>query len=238
MCHQGCGRGNRSTLPPMAVSDSYLHEFSEPLGYLDFAAIGPPSRRVRGAVADAYAKVSEPDGDVGPPILGAYEAALGTAGRFLGVAPELVTVVPSTSAGLFAVAFGLAPFGGNIVVPAHEFPANIYPWLRAAGMGGPEIRVVEIPDRRARRAGHPGYQPLRGIGRRGRGARHPRRQLPARLRGGLEVAPGGPVDERRSGRRRERAGRWATSRRPAAHEEIGCGGGSGGRRRCHGVACS
>lgn len=132
----------------MALTDTYLHEFSEPLGYLDFAAIGPPSRRVRGAVTDAYSRVSEPDGDIGSPILGAYEAALGTAGRFLGVAPELVTVVPSTSAGLFAVAFGLAPFGGNIVVPSHEFPANIYPWLRAAGMGGPEIRLVEIPDRR------------------------------------------------------------------------------------------
>jgi selenocysteine lyase/cysteine desulfurase len=132
----------------MAVSDGYLLEFSEPLGYLDFASIGPPSRRVRSAVADAYARVSEPDGPLGPPLLGAYEAALGTIGRFLGVAPELVTVVPSTSTGLFRVAFGLAPFGGNIVVPSHEFPANIYPWLRAAGMGGPEIRLVEVPDRR------------------------------------------------------------------------------------------
>lgn len=132
----------------MAVSDAYIHEFSEPLGYLDFAAIGPPSQRVRTAVADAYARVSEPDGPIGPWILGGYEAALATAGRFLGVAPELVTVVPSTSTGLFRVAFGLAPFGGNVVVPAHEFPANIYPWLRAAGMGGPEIRLVDVPDRR------------------------------------------------------------------------------------------
>lgn len=132
----------------MAVSDAYLHEFSEPVGYLDFAGIGPPSHRVRAAVADAYARVAAPDVAIGPPMLGAYEAALATAGRFLGVAPELVTVVPSTSTGLFRVAFGLAPFGGNIVVPAHEFPANIYPWLRAAGMGGPEVRLVDVPDRR------------------------------------------------------------------------------------------
>ncbi|MEA2001186.1 MAG: aminotransferase class V-fold PLP-dependent enzyme [Actinomycetota bacterium] len=132
----------------MAVSDAYLHEFSEPVGYLDFAGIGPPSRRVRAAVADGYARVSEPDTDLGPSILGGYEAGLGTVGRFLGVAPELATVVPSTSTGLFRIAFGLAPFGGNIVVPAHEFPANIYPWLRAAGMGGPEVRLVDVPDRR------------------------------------------------------------------------------------------
>lgn len=132
----------------MAVSDSYLNEFSEPLGYLDFAAVGPPSRRVRSAVADAYVRASEPDGRLGPSMLGAYEAALGTYGRFLGVAPELITAVPNTSTALFHVAFGLAPFGGNIVVPAHEFPTNLYPWLRAAGMGGPEVRMVEIPDRR------------------------------------------------------------------------------------------
>lgn len=132
----------------MPLSDTYLNEFSEPIGYLDFAAIGPPSRRVRQAVADAYTRVSNPDGPIGPSMLGAYEAALGTYGRFLGVAPELVTAVPNTSTALFHVAFGLAPFGGNIVVPAHEFPANLYPWLRAAGMGGPEVRMVDVPDRR------------------------------------------------------------------------------------------
>ena len=132
----------------MAVSDAYLHEFSEPLGYLDFAAIGPPSLRVRGAVSDALIRVSEPEGPLGPSILGTYEAALGTVGRFLAMAPELITVVPSTSTGLFGIAFGLVPFGGNVVVPAHEFPANIYPWLRAAGVGGPEVRLVYVPDRR------------------------------------------------------------------------------------------
>jgi selenocysteine lyase/cysteine desulfurase len=132
----------------MALSANYFSEFSEPLGYLDFAAVGPPSRRVRQTVADAYARASEPDGPVGPSMLGAYEAALGAYGRFLGVAPELVTVTPNTSTALFHVAFGLAPFGGNIVVPAHEFPTNVYPWLRAAGMGGPEVRMVEVPDRR------------------------------------------------------------------------------------------
>jgi selenocysteine lyase/cysteine desulfurase len=132
----------------MAVSGAYLSEFSEPVGYVDFAAIGPPSRRVVGAVSGAYGRVAEPDGDFGQAALGAYEAALGMLGRFLGVAPELVTVVPSTSTGLFRVAFGLAPGDGNVVVPSHEFPANVYPWLRAAALGGPEVRLVEVPDRR------------------------------------------------------------------------------------------
>jgi len=46
------------------------------------------------------------------------------------------------------VAFGLAPGGGNVVIPSHEFPANVYPWLRVETLGGPEVRLVEIPDRR------------------------------------------------------------------------------------------
>lgn len=132
----------------MAVSDAYLSEFSEPVGYADFASIGPPSRRVVGAVTDAYRRVAEPGGDIGPAALGSYEAALGALGRFLGVAPEFVTVVPSTSTGLFRVAFGMAPGDGNVVVPSHEFPANLYPWLRAEALGGPEVRLVDVPDRR------------------------------------------------------------------------------------------
>jgi selenocysteine lyase/cysteine desulfurase len=132
----------------MSVSTSYLNEFSEPIGYIDFAAMGPPSLRVRNAVAEAYARASEPEGPVGPVMLGRYEAALARCGRFLGVEPELVTTVPNTSTALFHVAFGIAPFGGNIVVPSHEFPTNLYPWLRAAGMGGPEVRMIDVPDRR------------------------------------------------------------------------------------------
>jgi selenocysteine lyase/cysteine desulfurase len=46
------------------------------------------------------------------------------------------------------VAFGLLGAGGNVVVASHEFPANLYPWLRAGRAGGPEVRLVDVPDRR------------------------------------------------------------------------------------------
>ena len=61
---------------------------------------------------------------------------------------EQVTAIPTTSDGLFQVAFGLLSAGGNVVVPSHEFPANLYPWLRAEEAGGPAMRKVEIPDGR------------------------------------------------------------------------------------------
>ena len=60
--------------------------------------------------------------------------------RLVGAAPDRVPTIPSTSAGIFQVAFGLLGSGGNVVVPAHEFPANVYPWLRAEAAGGPQVR--------------------------------------------------------------------------------------------------
>jgi selenocysteine lyase/cysteine desulfurase len=71
-------------------------------------------------------------------------AAKESIAAFLATTPEHVTVLPSTSAGLFPVAFGLS--GGNVIVPSHEFPANLYPWLRAEERGGPRVRLIDVPD--------------------------------------------------------------------------------------------
>lgn len=125
---------------------SYLAEFGEPAGYLDFASIGPVSARVVAATRKAWEWLHAPPGSPVPIVMEEYEAAKAVIARFLTVPAEDVTIIPSTSAGLFQVAFGLT--GGNVVVAAHEFPANVYPWLRAAGRGGPEVRLVEVPDLR------------------------------------------------------------------------------------------
>ena len=73
-----------------------------------------------------------------------YETARARAGEFVGGDAHNVTFIPATSDGLFQVAFGLHT--GNVVVAAHEFPANTYPWRRAAQRAGPEVRFVECPD--------------------------------------------------------------------------------------------
>ncbi len=128
------------------LPEAYLAEYSEPAGYLDFASVSPVARRVATAVAAALWSVHSPDASPLEEVMGGYgEAAATVAGR-LGVAADDVAFPPGTSAGLFQVAFGLPT--GNIVVPRHEFPANVYPWLRASSRGGPEVRFVEIPDGR------------------------------------------------------------------------------------------
>ncbi|MDJ0960260.1 MAG: aminotransferase class V-fold PLP-dependent enzyme [Acidimicrobiia bacterium] len=130
------------------IPESYAAEFSEGFGYLDHASVGPPSRRVISSVADAYRRIADTEVSVAGWTFGLYESALADVARFLAVTPEQVTVIPTTSDGLFQVAFGLHAAGGNVVVPSHEFPANLYPWLRAESAGGPEVRLVEVPDGR------------------------------------------------------------------------------------------
>ena len=131
-----------------ALPAAYLEQFSEPPGYLEFASTGPLSRRVREAVSGAMEAVAAPRGSAWEAVADSYTGALAAMARLLAVRPDQVTPVPSTSAGLFQAAFGLIGAGGNVVVPAHEFPANLYPWLRAAEAGGPEVRLLDCPDGR------------------------------------------------------------------------------------------
>ncbi len=127
---------------------AYLDQFDAPDGYLDFAAIGPPGRMARDAVARAAAAVASPAAPIGEVLDAMGSQARATIAAFLGVDPDHATYVFGTSEGLFHVAFGLIGAGGNVVVPAHEFHSNLYPWLRAEAIGGPEVRLVEPEDGR------------------------------------------------------------------------------------------
>ncbi len=130
------------------MNSDYLAEFDERDGYLNFASVGPPSRSARFASRDLLDQVAMGDQAATQIIGPAYQTARSEIANALGVEDGLVTSVPSTSAGIMQIAFGLIGCGGNIVVPASEFPANRYPWLRAESVGGPEVRAVEIADGR------------------------------------------------------------------------------------------
>jgi selenocysteine lyase/cysteine desulfurase len=123
--------------------NGYLEQFDAPAGYLDFAAIGPPGRMVRSAVADAIGAIAGPEVPITEVLDPMGNTARGTIARFLGAEEDHATYVFGTSEGLFHAAFGLIAADGNVVVPAGEFPSNIYPWLRAEAAGGPEVRLVE-----------------------------------------------------------------------------------------------
>ena len=128
----------------MSVSKDYLSQFSAPDGYLDFAAVGPPSQAATEALMKAFKWVASPTGPAGVPLHAGVLRARQSVATMLGANVDQVGLTHSTSEGLFSAAFGLGE-GGNVVVPAGEFPANLYPWIRAAERSGPEVRFVEIP---------------------------------------------------------------------------------------------
>ncbi len=127
----------------MPLPQSFLDQFDEPFGYMDFASIGAMSIPARAGLQDMADAMSGSRGKLVPMVMERVETARRRGARLVGVPTEQVTLVPSTSAGLFAVAFGLA--GGSVVVPETEFPANLYPWVRAAKAGRIDLRTFPVP---------------------------------------------------------------------------------------------
>ncbi len=62
--------------------------------------------------------------------------ARGAAARLMGVPPVDVALIKNTTEGLAFVANGLAwQPGDRVIVPNHEFPSNVYPWLALRDRG-------------------------------------------------------------------------------------------------------
>ena len=126
--------------------EQYRAHFSSAPGYLDFARYGPPSDVVESASATSLATVSHGFADIDS--LSTREIAVLSkvaemTGRRSG---ESVTFAASTSAAITLVAFALQ--GGpsaELLVSPREFPANIYPWVRAQNFGGPRVAWLDTP---------------------------------------------------------------------------------------------
>jgi selenocysteine lyase/cysteine desulfurase len=119
---------------------AYLSAFAEDEGYLDFARVGPPSADVVTAGTTALAGTATAGTGTVDGLMRAEARLLSASARLTGFAPGALVCTPSTSAGLFQVAFALS---GTVLVSPAEFPANLYPWWRAAAAG--RLRVAELP---------------------------------------------------------------------------------------------
>ncbi|MEV7280024.1 aminotransferase class V-fold PLP-dependent enzyme [Streptomyces sp. NPDC093111] len=115
-----------------------------PVGYLDYARVGPLTPESASALADAVAVAGRcGPGDIDG-LFALSDAARASAARLLDARPHEIALAPSTSNGLFTAAAALRG-PGTVLVPRDEFPANVYPWLRFAGRGGLGVRFVD-PD--------------------------------------------------------------------------------------------
>ncbi len=110
------------------IDSSYLAQFREPEGYLDFARFGPPSI----PVVSATSRLMEQAALAGPStvdtLMREEQRVKAAVARLCSSDTDHVALVPNTSIGLFQAAFGLS---GTVMYSASEFPANTYPWVRA-----------------------------------------------------------------------------------------------------------
>ncbi|WP_232837988.1 aminotransferase class V-fold PLP-dependent enzyme [Streptomyces atratus] len=112
------------------------------VGYLDYARVGPLSRPAAAALTAATALATRVDPADLDRLFALSDAARTSAARLLDARRHEIALAPSTSNGLFTVAAALhGP--GTVLVPRGEFPANLYPWLRFVGRGGPAVRLVD-----------------------------------------------------------------------------------------------
>ncbi|MEU4449556.1 aminotransferase class V-fold PLP-dependent enzyme [Actinosynnema sp. NPDC050801] len=121
----------------MRIPSSYLVQFHEPEGYLDFARFGPPSF----AVVDTSTRLVEAAVSAGPStvddLMRQELRAKAAVARLCRGDTDHVTLLPNTSTGLFQAALGVT---GEVLVSSGEFPANTYPWARS-----PSVDVSWLP---------------------------------------------------------------------------------------------
>ncbi|MEP6568395.1 MAG: aminotransferase class V-fold PLP-dependent enzyme [Acidobacteriota bacterium] len=117
--------------------------------YLNHAAVSAPPTPTINAIKSQLADVSENGSINFRRWLAVKENARRLVAGMLGVLPEQVAFMRNTSDGLSTVANGLdwQP-GDNLVTFRHEFPSNLYPWLRLRDALGVEVRVCEERDAR------------------------------------------------------------------------------------------
>lgn len=110
--------------------------------FLDHAAVSPISRAAHSALC-SWADDVLFNGEVNEP---AWEKEIenvrALAAELLDTTPECIAFIKNTSEGIGFVAEGY-PWkpGDNVVVPADEYPANVYPWQNLSARGV-ELRLV------------------------------------------------------------------------------------------------
>jgi cysteine desulfurase/selenocysteine lyase len=113
--------------------------------YFDHAAVAPLSGPGRDAVL-AWTDQATDEGDpVWPLWERRVEEVRDLVARLIGADRREVAFVPNTTAGISLVAEGFPwQAGDNLVVPANEFPSNLYPWMNLERRGV-QTRRLPVP---------------------------------------------------------------------------------------------
>jgi cysteine desulfurase/selenocysteine lyase len=110
--------------------------------YFDHAAVSPLSLPAQQAIQQWLRQATE-DGDAAWPLWSAQiEEIRCKASELFRAGSSELAFIPNTTFGISLVAEGLDwNAGDNIVIPAGEFPSNLYPWMQLTDLGV-ELRIV------------------------------------------------------------------------------------------------
>lgn len=110
--------------------------------FFNHAAVAPLCRRARDRMVVWADDMLATGGTNGPAWASQIEAARARAARLINAQPDEIAFLANTTAGIAAVAEGFPWRSGDVVViPAGEYPSNVYPWMHL-GSRGVETRVV------------------------------------------------------------------------------------------------
>lgn len=126
-----------------------LFPITERTVYLNNAAVSPPPTPTLDAVQAQLKDVAENGSAHYRSWMATKERTRKLAADLIGARPDQIAFMRNTSDGLSTVANGLKWRGGdNLVTFRHEFPSNVYPWLRLREAFGVEVRMCEERDGR------------------------------------------------------------------------------------------
>lgn len=118
---------------------------AEDMIYMNHAAVAPLSKPVKEAIEAYVGERHRTNIENYFDFQHTIDATLEQIGRLVGCTSKNVAFVPNTSYGLNILAQGLDwQVGDRIVIPACEFPANVYPFMNLADRG---VHVDFVQDR-------------------------------------------------------------------------------------------
>ena len=125
-----------------------LMPVSKKWAYFDHAAVAPIPQTAMEKISD-WALQATQDGDA---VWGQWnhlhEELRNLTARVINADAREIALVPNTTFGINLVAEGYPwTAGDNIVLPEHEFPSNVYPWMSLESRGV-ELRQVPLVDGR------------------------------------------------------------------------------------------
>lgn len=110
--------------------------------YFDTSAVSPLSDPAHQAILSWLTEATHEGDTVWPQWAAKVEEIRGVAASLVNAEQNEIAFVPSTTFGISLVAEGLDwREGDNVVLPAGEFPSNLYPWMHLEKLGV-ELRIV------------------------------------------------------------------------------------------------